>query len=172
MCETREQRQRCCSRTRRGPPTLTQWPLCLRFLFATARAQPLPQAFLFGPCEAERLCFSSSEAPSVILFFMEKWGEFITLCSCLGDHHRHSSDIKVGAPISSCKACSTHIFLRPGNGVFPSLFKPSQRGAATWLPLRTFLETQRWESGLPATAVAIKGPSSPLIFIKHLPSTL
>lgn len=61
------------------------------------------------------------QAPSVVLFLLEKQGESITLCSWLGDHC-HSSDFKVPTVISSLKARPTHIFLQPGNGEFPSFF--------------------------------------------------
>lgn len=110
----------------------------------------------------------------MILFFMEKWGEFITLCSCLGDHC-HSSDIKVRGTIRSFKTCSTHIFLQSGNGEFPSFFKPSQRASATWLPLQTFLETQRWDQAFPPLQWPLKSrPSSDLYqtLVEHIGTTV
>lgn len=116
---------------------------------AAAAECPAPAPGLpFGGLAIEGAFVFQLKAPSVILFFMEKWGQFITLCSCLGDNC-HSSDIKVRATTSSFKARSTHIFLQSGNGVFPSFFKPSQRASATWLPLQTFLETQGWNRASP-----------------------
>lgn len=110
----------------------------------------------------------------MVLFFMEKWGEFITLCSCLGDNC-HSSDIKVRATTSSFKACSTHIFLQSGNGVFPSFFKTvPEKSLPHGFLYKRFLKHKDGISAtsLPLPGGAIKGPSLPLIFIRHLSSAL
>lgn len=64
----------------------------------------IPQTFLFQrTCHSEHLCFSLFKAPPVILFFMEKLDQFMTLCPCLGDLC-HPMDFKVQEQTSSFRA--------------------------------------------------------------------
>lgn len=89
------------------------------------------------------------KAPSVVLFFMEKQGEFITLCSCLGDHC-HSSDIKVRHHGSAHLRLAPPIFsYNQEMGNFLHFVKPSQRASATGLPFTNFSWNTKMEWGPP-----------------------